>query len=77
MAVKGKLPDHVLIVEVVAVLAHCPKSMIRSELWQPEAWPDTRALPTFAEMLIAHAKLAETVEEVQAIIDRGNRERLY
>ena len=25
----------------------------------------------FAEMLIAHAKLAETVEEVQAIIDTG------
>jgi len=32
--------------------------MIRSGLWQPEAWPDTSALPTFAEMLIAHAKLA-------------------
>jgi PPOX class probable FMN-dependent enzyme len=30
MAIKGKLPDHVLIVEVEYVLSHCPKCMIRS-----------------------------------------------
>ena len=77
MAVNGKLPDHVLVVGVEHVLSHCPKCMIRSGLWQPEAWPDTSNLPTFAETLIVHAKLAETVEEMQAVIDQGNRERLY
>jgi PPOX class probable FMN-dependent enzyme len=77
MAVKEKLPDHVLVVGVERVLTHCPKCMIRSALWQPENWPDTSNLPTFAESLIAHAKLAETVEEVQATIDQGNRDRLY
>ena len=77
LAVKDKLPDHVLVVGVERVLSHCPKCMIRSGLWRPEAWPDTSALPTFAETLIAHAKLAETVAEVQAVIDQGNRERLY
>lgn len=77
MAIKGKPPDHVLVVAVEHVLSHCPKCMIRSGLWQPDAWPDTSTLPTFAETLIAHAKLAETVEEMQVIIDRGNRERLY
>ncbi len=77
MAIKGKLPDHVLIVQVATVLTHCPKCMIRSGLWQPEAWPDTSSLPTFAETLIAHAKLVESVEEVEAIIETGNRERLY
>jgi hypothetical protein len=58
------------------VLSHCPKCMIRSGLWQPEAWPDTSNLPSFAEVLVAHAKLG-TVEETQAVIDTGNRERLY
>jgi hypothetical protein len=77
LAVEGKLPDHVLVVEVARVLAHCPKCMIRSAMWEPEEWPDTASLPSFAETLKAHAKLAEPVEEVQAIIDRGNRERLY
>ena len=76
MAVNGKLPEHVLVVEVSQVFSHCPKCMIRSRLWQPEAWPDTSNLPSFAEVLSAHAKL-ETVEETQAVIDQGNRERLY
>jgi len=77
LTVNRKLPDHVLIVAVDHVLSHCPKCMIRSGLWQPESWPDPTDLPTFAETLIAHAKLAETVDEVQAIIDQANRERLY
>lgn len=77
MAIKGKLPDHVLVVEVEHVLSHCPKCMIRSGLWEPAAWPDTSGLPTFAETLVAHAKTAETVDEMQAIIETGNRERLY
>jgi PPOX class probable FMN-dependent enzyme len=77
MAIKGKLPDHVLVVSVDYVLSHCPKCMVRSGLWQPEAWPNTTDLPTFAETLIAHAKLAQTIDEVQAIIDAGTRDRLY
>ena len=77
LAVSQKLPDHVLVVGVRRVLSHCPKCMVRSGLWRPEAWPDTAGLPSFAEMLVAHAKAAQTVEEMQAIIEAGNRERLY
>lgn len=77
MVVNGKAPEHVLVVEVAHVLSHCPKCMVRSKMWQPEGWPDISALPSFAEMLIAHAKLAETVEEMQESIERGTRERLY
>ena len=51
--------------------------MIRSGLWRPETWPETVGLSSFAEMLVAHGKLAQTVEEMQAIIETGNRERLY
>ena len=77
LAVNGRLPQHALVVAVSRVLSHCPKCMIRSGLWQPEAWPDTAGLSSFAEMLVAHAKLAQTVDEMQAIIEEGNRERLY
>jgi hypothetical protein len=76
MVIKGKLPDHVLVVYLEHVLSHCPKCTIRSTLWEPEAWLDDADLPTFAETLIAHAKLGETVEDMRAIIDTGNRERL-
>jgi uncharacterized protein len=77
LAANNKLPDHVLVVDVAHVLSHCPKCMIRSGLWEPDAWPGTGELPSFAQMLVAHGKLAETVDEMQAIIETGNRERLY
>ncbi|MGL4964705.1 MAG: pyridoxamine 5'-phosphate oxidase family protein [Inquilinus sp.] len=77
MAVNGKLPEHILVIEISRVLSHCPKCMIRSGMWQPETWPDTSNLPSFAEMLVAHGKLAETVDEMQTIIETGNRDRLY
>ena len=77
LAVNGKLPDHVLIVDVRRVLSHCPKCMIRSGLWKPEAWPDTADVPSFAETLIAHARIGESVAQVEAMIEAGNRDRLY
>ena len=76
MAVNGKPPEHVLVIEISHVLSHCPKCMIRSNMWRPEAWPDTSNLPSFAELLTAHAKIG-TLEETQAVIDKGNRDRLY
>ncbi len=77
MAVKGKLPDHVLVVEVERVLSHCAKCMVRSHLWQPEAWPDAAGVPTLAEILVAHAGLAETVDEVHTFLEKDAREQLY
>jgi PPOX class probable FMN-dependent enzyme len=77
LAVKGKLPDHVLVVAVSRVLSHCPKCMIRSGLWRPEAWPDPDGVPAFAETLVAHARLAESVEAVHAAIETANRDQLY
>ncbi len=77
LQVNGKLPDHVLVVDVERVLAHCPKCMIRSGLWTPEAWPDIADVPSLAETLIAHARLAEPVEAVEEMLETGNREHLY
>jgi PPOX class probable FMN-dependent enzyme len=77
MAVNGKLPDHAIVVSVERVLSHCPKCMIRSHLWQPEEWGDPEEVPSLAEILVAHAKLAETVDDVQAVIDNDAVARLY
>ncbi len=74
---RGKRPDQVLVVAVERVLAHCPKCMIRSGLWKPPAWPDTTTVPTLAETLVAHARIAEPVEAVEASLEEGNRDRLY
>jgi PPOX class probable FMN-dependent enzyme len=77
LAVNGREPDHVIVVAVTRVLTHCPKCMIRSGLWTPEAWPSAAGVPTFAEALKAHARLAESVEEVAASLDTAIRGSLY
>lgn len=77
MAVKGKLPDHVIVLAVEHVLAHCPKCMTRSGLWKPETWPDAAEIPSLAETIVAHARLDLTVDEMQCVIDEDGRDRLY
>jgi len=77
MAVNGRAPDHVLVVAVGEVLSHCPKCMVRSGLWRPEAWPDLADVPSFAETLIAHADLGESVAAVEESMAASIRERLY
>jgi uncharacterized protein len=77
MRVNGKLPNFVIVVEVERVLFHCSKCMVRSRLWEPEKWPDTSTLPSLAETLVRHARPVETPAEVQELIDKDIRERLY
>ena len=77
MKMNGKAPDHVLVVGVERVFGHCPKCMIRSGLWRPDTWGDPTAVPSVAEMLVAHAKPQKSVDQMQTIIERGNKERLY
>jgi PPOX class probable FMN-dependent enzyme len=77
MAVQGRVPEFAIVVTVEEAFFHCAKCMVRSRLWEPAAWPSTAGLPTLAETSVAHARLGHTVDEVQALIDRGLRERLY
>jgi PPOX class probable FMN-dependent enzyme len=77
MAMNGKTPDHVLIVDVEHVLTHCPKCMVRSGLWKPDKWPDPSGVPPFAETLAAHARLAESIDELTEMLERDTREKLY
>ena len=76
LAVNGKAPNLVLIVTVEEAFMHCPKCVVRSGLWVPERWPDRSRVPTLAEAIVTHAKPAETIDDVQAIIDDSNA-RLY
>jgi uncharacterized protein len=43
-AVDGRRPWFVADVEVRQVFSHCGKAFIRSDLWQPESWPDPDAV---------------------------------
>jgi len=47
----GKLPRTVLVVTVVRVYTQCPKALVRSRLWSPEAQVARSELPSAGEML--------------------------
>jgi predicted pyridoxine 5'-phosphate oxidase superfamily flavin-nucleotide-binding protein len=64
LAVNQKLPDHVLVVGVRRVLSHCPKRIVRSGLWRPDAWPDTTGYLPSRRCWRRTGKLAQTVEEM-------------
>jgi len=75
--VNGKEPRFVLIVTVREAFLHCAKSMVRAGLWRQETWPDTSDVPSLAQAMVAHGKLAVGVAEMQEIIDKDGKTRLY
>jgi PPOX class probable FMN-dependent enzyme len=48
---RGRLPPTVLRVAVEEVFLHCAKSLLRSELWKPDTWPNERPVPSMGEMI--------------------------
>jgi PPOX class probable FMN-dependent enzyme len=76
-ALHGKVPDFALVVSVEEAFLHCAKCVIRSKLWDMGAWPETDDLASLARIVIDHAKLTDSVAEVQQLIDESYRDRLY
>ncbi len=77
LAVNGKAPDLLLVVQVKEAFMHCAKSITRSSLWQSDAWPDTKGVPSLAEAMVSHGELSRTVAEQQAVIDTDFDTRMY
>ncbi len=63
MAVNKRSPKLALLIHVDTVFAHCPKCIMRSNLWQPDNWPDASNLADMNETMIKHAKIPLTAEE--------------
>ena len=76
MAVSGKLPDLAMIVHVKEAFFHCGKSMILSGMWEPDRWGSIDELPTYAQALKDHGAMADSLEDLQARVER-NEEKLY
>ena len=77
MVVHGKTPELALVVAVEQAFFHCAKCVMRSHLWDSRYWPDVTGFPSHASCLVEHAKLRETIEEVEASINRNYHGQLY
>jgi PPOX class probable FMN-dependent enzyme len=77
MQVSGRPALAVMVVRVQEAYMHCAKAFIRSRLWSPETWPDRREMPTLGAILKAHARLSETAEEFDAVLDEAYEKTLW
>ena len=77
LAIKGRAPKLILVVDVKQAFTHCTKCMVRSGLWRTDTWPDLTTAPTHAEIVIAHAKPKMTNREVEDLIEDDRRRNLY
>lgn len=66
LAQKGRAATLALIVSVTEIMFHCGKSMIRSQLWQSDAWPNISELASYAQCVGDHAVSEETVAQMEA-----------
>ena len=75
LAVRGRRPILALLVDVEQIFFHCPKSFLRSKLWDPDSWrPD--ALPSHATLTKRVMETPETLEELEEHYALANYTRL-
>ncbi|SDO22083.1 hypothetical protein SAMN04488053_10921 [Alkalicoccus daliensis] len=78
MAVNKKVPLLGIGVEAEECFIHCAKAFKRSQLWEPESWPEKAALPSAARMIKAHADLEKMTEaELEDRLQKGYEQKLY
>jgi uncharacterized protein len=77
LAAQGKVPALAIAVTVEEAFMHCAKCMIRSKLWQPEAWPSLEGMASFAQAMKDAAAMPFPVEAIAGLIESDETERLY
>jgi PPOX class probable FMN-dependent enzyme len=78
--VKGKLPTAMIVVHVEEAYLHCPKALIRSNLWARARDFDRKSFPTLTKMI--SDQLGENLEgkalkEAEADYEKRIEETLY
>ena len=63
-------PRLVIEVQVAEAYLHCPKALMRSQLWQPSARVDRAVLPTLGQMIHDQMGLASEPESEQDMLRR-------
>jgi uncharacterized protein len=76
-AFNGKLPRTVLKVTADRVYFQCPKALVRSRLWSPDAHIDRSALPSSGEILEALTRGRFNGREYDANYPRRLEETMY
>ena len=76
-AVDGKVPATALVVTVDEAFLHCPKALMRANLWSDEAKTTRDAMPTAGQIYKDQIALAESAEELEASFVERRAKGLY
>jgi PPOX class probable FMN-dependent enzyme len=76
MIVKGHRPLLALVVEIEQVRYHCPKALLRSNLWKPATW-DPAAAPSKAKIAQCLERPEDTLEDLERYYGPAYSTRLY
>lgn len=77
MAVNERAPTLALVVHVTRAFMHCPKCVMRSKIWQPDAWGNNNDLGDITDAMIKHAHIDATPEEWMRKLEKEGELRLY
>ncbi len=75
--VGGKTPRSGILVEVREAFLQCAKALKRSRLWSEDYRLIQDQMPTLGKMLVDQLCLTTPVSELDAMIDKAYREKLY
>lgn len=75
-SIRGRSPKTVLRVTADEVFLHCGKAPVRSGLWKPETWPDTRPVATLYDIVQTHSGL-DVPSTTQEYTEQRYRDTLY
>jgi uncharacterized protein len=75
--VNGRRPKSAVVISVKEAFLHCGKALIRSRLWHDDYKIDRGELPSYGRMLKDQIEICDSVEDIEASIAQGYRERLY
>ena len=77
LAFNGRVPDFAIIVHVERIFMHCPKCIMRSKIWQPDAWPESNDIIGIGAAMIKHGHLSISEEDLLVEAEKAGALKLY
>ena len=77
MAIKGRVPELAIVVEVHDAFMHCAKCVVRSDIWNTEEWPNPEDVPNLAAALAIQRGIPEKAEQYVAALEQNIKDGLY
>jgi len=77
-AVNGREPRLIILVTVREAFLHCGKALKRSRLWHDDYRLEKQSFPSLGRIIVEQTKPPRlTVEEADAVVEEGYRNKLY